>query len=109
VAISCISSLLLPLVDEGRARLDDKVSKWLPKLRDGDRVTLRMLAAMTAGCHDYEQDPLLTDTLHSNGFGLITTRDQLRLARDEPQQFTPGSGTAWPGTPRPEAAGASCS
>jgi CubicO group peptidase (beta-lactamase class C family) len=91
VAISYMSTLLLRLVDEGKVKLDNKVSRWLPKLRDSSRVTLRMLAAMTAGYHDYELDPLLTDALYTNPFGAITTNDQLRLALDMPQQFTPGT------------------
>jgi CubicO group peptidase (beta-lactamase class C family) len=91
VAISYMSTLLLRLVDERKVKLDDKVSKWLPHLRDANRVTLRMLAAMTAGYHDFELDPLLTDALYTNPFGPITTKDQLRLALDQPQQFTPGT------------------
>jgi CubicO group peptidase (beta-lactamase class C family) len=91
VAISYISTLLLRLVDEGKVKLDDKVSKWLPNLRDANRVTLRMLAAMTAGYHDYELDPLLIKSLYTNPFGAITTQFQLRLALDQPQQFTPGT------------------
>src|SRR4029077_20860333 len=62
-----------------------------PKMRDGNRVTLGMLARMTAGYHDFEQDPLLTKMLYRNPFGAITTQDQLRLALDEPLQFTPGT------------------
>jgi CubicO group peptidase (beta-lactamase class C family) len=91
VAISYMSTLLLRLVDEGKIKLSDKVSKWLPDLRDANRVTLGILARMTAGYHDYELDPLLAQTLYSNPFGAITTKDQLRLALDEPQQFTPGT------------------
>ena len=91
VAISYVSTLLLRLVDEGKVKLSDKVSRWLPTLRDSRRVTVGMLARMTAGYHDYEVDPLLTSALYSNPFGAITTKDQLRLALDEPQQFTPGT------------------
>jgi CubicO group peptidase (beta-lactamase class C family) len=91
VAISYMSTLLLRLVDEGKVRLDDKVSKWLPNLRDSSRVTLRMLASMTAGYHDYEIDPALTNALYNNPFATITTQYQLKLALDEPQQFTPGT------------------
>ena len=91
VAISYISTLLLRLVDEGKVKLDDKVSTWLPHLRDANRVTLGMLAAMTAGYHDYELDPLLIQTLYTNPFGNITTQFQLKLALDQPQQFTPGT------------------
>jgi CubicO group peptidase (beta-lactamase class C family) len=91
VAISYMSTLLLKLVDQGKVKLNDKVSKWLPKMRDGNRVTLGMLARMTAGYHDFEQDPLLTKMLYRNPFGAVTTQDQLRLALDEPLQFTPGT------------------
>jgi CubicO group peptidase (beta-lactamase class C family) len=91
VAISYMSTLLLRLADQHKLKLDDKVSKWLPRLRDGNRVTLRMLASMTAGYHDYEIDPLLTDRLYNNPFVTITTQYQLKLALDQPQQFTPGT------------------
>jgi CubicO group peptidase (beta-lactamase class C family) len=89
VEISYMSTLLLRLVDQGKVKLSDKVSKWLPNLRDSSRVTLGQLARMTAGYHDFEQDPKLTQMMYSNAFGVVTTRDQLRLALDEPLQFTP--------------------
>jgi CubicO group peptidase (beta-lactamase class C family) len=60
VAISYMSTVLLRLVDQGRVRLNDRVSRWLPNLRDANRVTLGMLARMTAGYHDFEVDPRLT-------------------------------------------------
>lgn len=92
VAISYMSTLLLRLVDEGKVRLTDKVSRWLPTVPDAHRVTLAMLARMTAGYHDYEIDPRLTKMLNRNPFRTITTKDQLRLAFDKKhQQFTPGT------------------
>jgi CubicO group peptidase (beta-lactamase class C family) len=91
VAISYISTLLLRLVDQRKVKLDDKLSRWLPNLRDAHRVTLGMLAGMTAGYHDYALDPLFADKLFANPFGAITASHQLRLALDAPQQFTPGT------------------
>ena len=91
VAISYMSPLLLRLVDEGRVSLDDPVSKWLPHLRDSHRVTLGMLADMTAAYHDYERDAALGKAIYGNPFAPITTADQLRWALDEPLQFTPGT------------------
>jgi D-alanyl-D-alanine carboxypeptidase len=82
-----MSTLLLRLVDEGRVKLDDKVSRWLPHLREARRVTLGMLA----GYHDYELDPRLTSALYTDPFQEIATQDQLRLALDQPQQFIPGT------------------
>ena len=91
VAISYMSTLLLRLVDEGKVKLTDKISQWLPNLRYGNRVTLGMLAEMTAGYHDYELDPRLTKMQYSDPFAAITTNQQLRLALDKPLQFAPGT------------------
>jgi CubicO group peptidase (beta-lactamase class C family) len=91
VAISYMSTLLLRLVDQGKVKLDDPVSKWLPHLRDGHRVTLRMLAGMSAGYHDFEVDPRLSTQLYRNPFGVVTTKRQLSLALSRPLQFTPGT------------------
>jgi CubicO group peptidase (beta-lactamase class C family) len=91
VAISYMSTLLLRLVDQHKVKLSDKVSKWLPNLRDGNRVTLGMLAGMSAGYHDFELDKKLSDALYANPFGNISTQFQLRLALGKPQQFTPGT------------------
>ena len=91
VAAPYITTLLLRMVDQHKAKLDDKVSKWLPWLRDANRVTLRQLAGMTAGYHDYEQDPALADLLYGNPFGVLSTNRRLQLALSRPLQFEPGS------------------
>src|SRR5438270_1072372 len=54
VAISYMSTLLLRLVDEKKVGLEDKVSKYLPDIPNGDQVTLKMLANQTSGYSDYE-------------------------------------------------------
>jgi D-alanyl-D-alanine carboxypeptidase len=41
------------LVEQGRISLDDKISRWLPRLLSADQVTVRMLVANTAGYIDY--------------------------------------------------------
>jgi CubicO group peptidase (beta-lactamase class C family) len=91
VAISYMSTLLLRLVDQKKVKLDDPISKWLPGVRDSRRVTLRMLAAMTAGYPDYVSNPRLVDKLYSDPFGQITTKYQLGLALSKAQLFTPGT------------------
>lgn len=91
VAIAYMGTLLLRLVDQGRVSLDDPVSRWLPDLRDGERVTLGQLAAMTAGYHDYEADPRMLDAVYGRPFQPFTTRDQLRLALSRPLLFEPGT------------------
>jgi hypothetical protein len=50
-----------------------------------------MLAGVTAGYHDYEQDPRLINQLSTNPFAVVTNKGRLSLALSEPQQFTPGT------------------
>ncbi len=91
VAATYITTLLMRLVDQRKVKLDDKISKWLPWLRDSNRVTLRQLAGMTAGYHDYEQDPRLAEHLYGNPFGIVSTNLRLNFALSRPLQFEPGS------------------
>lgn len=91
VAISYMATLLLRLVDQGKVSLDDPVARWLPNLRDGHRVTLGMLAGMTAGYHDYVRDPSIADHVYGRPFQPVTTRWQLATALSRPQLFEPGT------------------
>lgn len=91
VATAHMSTLLLRLAQQGKVRLGDKLSKWLPDVRGAKRVTLRQLAAMTAGYRDYSIDPRLTDLRYARPFAPVTTRERLRLALGAPLQFAPGS------------------
>jgi len=53
VTFTCVATLLLRLVDQGRVSLDDKLSRWYPDLPQANAVTLRMLANCTSGYPDY--------------------------------------------------------
>jgi len=44
---------LLLLEDEGKLSLDDKVSKWIPGITQGDRISIRQLLSHTSGLQDY--------------------------------------------------------
>jgi CubicO group peptidase (beta-lactamase class C family) len=95
VAAMYMSTLLLRLVERGKAGLDDPVSKFVPGLPDGDRVTLRMLAGMTAGYQDYVRQPEFPPMLYSDPFAPFTTREQLDLGLSKPIQFEPGTNFAY--------------
>lgn len=47
------AAALLLLEDEGKLSLDDTVSKHLPGVTGGDRITIRQLLSHTAGLQDY--------------------------------------------------------
>lgn len=44
---------LLLLEDDGKLSLDDTVSKWIPGVSGGDRITIRRMLSHTAGLQDY--------------------------------------------------------
>jgi CubicO group peptidase (beta-lactamase class C family) len=44
---------LLLLEDEGKLSLDDTVSKWVPGISGGDKITVRQLLSHTSGLQDF--------------------------------------------------------
>ncbi len=48
-----LAALLLMLENDGKLSLDDKVSRWLPGVSGGDRMTVRQLLSHTSGLQDY--------------------------------------------------------
>ena len=46
---SFTAATILLLQEEGKLSLDDKISKWFPDFKDGDKVSLKMLLNNTSG------------------------------------------------------------
>jgi CubicO group peptidase (beta-lactamase class C family) len=90
VAISYVSTMLLLLVDQGVVGLDDPIAAWLPELPDADRVTLRMLANMTAGYPDYVQNPRLAQALYADPFRQFAPEELIAIGLSTPRVFAPG-------------------
>nr|MBA2518182.1 beta-lactamase family protein [Chloroflexia bacterium] len=91
VAISYMATLLLRLVDQQILALDDPLATWLPALPDADRVTLRMLANMTAGYPDFVQNPKLDQMVYADPFRQWTPEQQLEVGLSTPRVFAPGT------------------
>jgi CubicO group peptidase (beta-lactamase class C family) len=47
------ATAILMLAEEGKLSLDDPVGKYVPRLTDGDRITVRQVLDMTAGYRDF--------------------------------------------------------
>jgi CubicO group peptidase (beta-lactamase class C family) len=91
VAFFYVATLLLRLVDQQVVTLDDTIDAWLPDLPDADRVTLRMLANLTAGYPDYVQNPKLSQELYADPFRQWTPEEQIALSLSTPRLFAPGT------------------
>jgi CubicO group peptidase (beta-lactamase class C family) len=92
VAISYVATLLLRLVDEGKVRLDDKLSTWLPDIPHADRVTLEQLATMTSGYVDYViGNTAFNDAFYRDPFRQWEPADLLGFATSKPLLYEPGT------------------
>jgi CubicO group peptidase (beta-lactamase class C family) len=91
VAVSYIATLLLRMVDQGKAKLDDPVGTWLPQLPNADTVTLRMLANMTSGYPDFEVNADFIKRFYANPFQPWTPEERIAIAFSTPPLFAPGT------------------
>ncbi|MEP6943679.1 MAG: serine hydrolase domain-containing protein [Betaproteobacteria bacterium] len=86
------ATLLLIFADEKKLRLDDPVSKYVAWVPNGDRITLRMLADMTAGLHSYTEDDAWVKIAFSDFKRVWTPRELVDAGLKSPPDFAPGQG-----------------
>lgn len=79
---------LLTLVDAGRVRLDDPLSKYIKDYPGGDRITLLHLLNHTSGVKDYSSLPGFVDVTIRRD---TTTAELVDLIKNQPPEFAPGS------------------
>src|SRR5262249_61691529 len=95
VAFEYMGTLLLRLVEDGKATLDDPVSKWLPNINlpSADEVTLRMLVQNTSGYPDYIGNDGFEKPFAANPFAPWTPQQLIDVGLSIPPYYPPG--TAW--------------
>ncbi len=91
VAIVYMGTVLLQLVEQGKASLDDPVSRWLPDVPHGSEITLRMLGSSTSGLHDYVTDPAFVAKLEAAPFRQWTPAEVVGIATGKPLLYKPGT------------------
>jgi D-alanyl-D-alanine carboxypeptidase len=80
---------ILLLRDEGKLSLDDPVSKYVPGITEGDRITIRELLSHTSGLQDFwPQDYLFSDMTVPT-----TPQHIVDKSAKKPLDFQPG--TRW--------------
>jgi CubicO group peptidase (beta-lactamase class C family) len=87
------TTLLLQLVDEGRIRLDDRLSKWYPDLPRADEITVEMLAGSTSGYAHYVNSESFIDAVHAYPFRHWRPDELIAVGTGMPMLFDPG--TSW--------------
>lgn len=82
---------LLELVDRNKVALDDPVSKYLPGVPEGDRITLRHLAEMRSGLFNFMDDPGFGKVFAADPNREFSTAELLAYSFKHPVAFTPGT------------------
>ncbi len=75
---------ILKLQEEGRIKIEDKLSKYIPDFPSGNEVTIYQLLTHTSGIHDYNSQPNLDVSKP------ITPQALLDLIKKLPYDFKPG-------------------
>ncbi|TGB07529.1 serine hydrolase domain-containing protein [Streptomyces sp. MZ04] len=82
---------LLELVDDGRIRLDDPISRYIHGVPNGRRITLRQLAGMRSGLYPYTDDKGFVHDLLSDPSRSFTPRQVLKYGFKHHNTFKPGT------------------
>lgn len=93
ISAGFLTTTLLQLVEEGKIRIDDPLSKWFPDLPDADRITIEMLASSTAGYLHFPNLENFVDVFYADPFRTWTAEELIAIGTEDGTQFPPG--TSW--------------
>ena len=82
---------LLQLVDQGKVKLDDPISKYIAGVPSGDQITLREMAGMRSGLITFDDVSEFSDLYLADPHRTFTPTQLLSYALDKPLQFPAGS------------------
>lgn len=83
------AAAILKLSEEGKLSINDKLSKFFPNYPKGDSITIHMLLNHTSGIKEYSQKGDIFK--FNNGNSEIPKDSVIRLFKDLPFNFSPGS------------------
>src|SRR5881394_773771 len=90
ISKNILAAVVLQLVDEGKLRLDDDVTKYVPEApTGGHHVTVRQLLDHTSGIYSFTSLPDAAENERRD----LTHEQVLGLIKDKPLDFEPG--TRW--------------
>jgi D-alanyl-D-alanine carboxypeptidase len=84
-------AVIVLLVQEGKLRFNDPVSKYVQRVPDGDNITISQLLKMRSGLYDYTSAPELAKSLDHDPTKVWTPEELLAIAFKRPPPFAPGT------------------
>jgi D-alanyl-D-alanine carboxypeptidase len=84
------AAVIALLAQEGKLRFDDRVSKYVSGVPNGDDITISELLKMRSGLFNYTSAPELAESLDHDPARVWTTEQMLAIAFKHPPVFAPG-------------------
>jgi D-alanyl-D-alanine carboxypeptidase len=84
------STVILQLVEEGKLKLSDPISKFRPDVPDGKNITIEDLSEMRSGLFSYTFDEGFNEAIDRHPRKAWTPNELLKIAFSHPSPGTPG-------------------
>jgi D-alanyl-D-alanine carboxypeptidase len=85
------AAVTMQLAQESKLSLDDRVSKYLPGVPNGDNITIAELLEMRSGLYNYTNAPEVSASLDSDPTKVWSPAELLAIAFAHPPTFPPGT------------------
>jgi len=83
------AAVIVLLAQDGKLKLGDSVSAYIPNVPNGQTITIEDLLKMRSGLFNYTDDPELSAALDADPAKAFTPQDLLAIAFRHPPQFAP--------------------
>lgn len=83
------SALIILLAQDGKLRLSDPVSTYVPGVPNGEHITIAELLKMRSGLYNYTNAPELAATMDADPGKALTPQAMLDIAFRRPPNFAP--------------------
>src|SRR3954462_7823779 len=88
---SMTAAVIVQLAQEGKLRLDDPVSQYVPSVPNGGNITIDELLTMRSGLYNYTDAPELAAIVDRDPTKVWTPDELLAIAFTRPPNFPPGT------------------
>jgi D-alanyl-D-alanine carboxypeptidase len=85
------AAVTMQLAQESKLSLDDRVSKYLPGVPNGDDITIAELLEMRSGLYNYTNAPEVSASLDRDPTKVWSPAELLAIAFAHPPNFPPGT------------------
>jgi D-alanyl-D-alanine carboxypeptidase len=85
------AAVILQLAQEGKLRLSDPVSNYVPGVPNGENITIAELLQMRSGLYNYTNAPEIAASLDNDPTKVWTPQELLAIAFAQPPNFAPGT------------------